>query len=235
MENRHQSIKDSFGILLFLFVLLVAIFSIVPIYKSVNNFVKNYVEKLCDELEDKTGLAVSYTSISPSVLTGVRIKRILLKDSSDDDVLVEIKSATLKYSLKKLIKRDTSNAFLDLIIDGFELDLDKNADLYVLEKLSNLFNLTQDEKVSSKNEKSVSKSEQDLSELSFNLPINFYIKNVSLKYSANSVQYGASIKKLILNYLDNNLQVNMTGGVNVVNNASNISCKFSANGNITQN
>ena len=103
MENRHQSIKDSFGILLFLFVLLVAIFSIVPIYKSVNNFVKNYVEKLCDELEDKTGLAVSYTSISPSVLTGVRIKRILLKDSSDDDVLVEIKSATLKYSLKKLL------------------------------------------------------------------------------------------------------------------------------------
>ncbi|MBQ5847705.1 MAG: hypothetical protein IIW49_02155, partial [Treponema sp.] len=236
MENKHQSIKDSFGILLFLFVLLVAIFSIVPIYKSVNNFVKNYVEKLCDELEDKTGLTVSYGNISPSVLTGVRIKRILLKDSSDDDVLVVIKSATLKYSLKNLIKRDTSNAFLDLIIDGFELDLDKDADLYVLEKLSNLLNLSQDEKViSSKSEKSVSKSEQDLSEISFNLPINFYIKNVSLKYSVNSVQYGASIKKLILNYLDNNLQVNMTGGVNVVNNASNISCKFSANGNINQN
>ena len=236
MENKHQSIKDSFGILLFLFVLLVAIFSIVPIYKSVNNFVRNYVEKLCDELEDKTGLTVSYGNISPSVLTGVRIKRILLKDSSDDDVLVVIKSATLKYSLKNLIKRDTSNAFLDLIIDGFELDLDKDADLYVLEKLSNLLNLSQDEKViSSKSEKSVSKSEQDLSEISFNLPINFYIKNVSLKYSVNSVQYGASIKKLILNYLDNNLQVNMTGGVNVVNNASNISCKFSANGNINQN
>ena len=147
MENKHQSIKDSFGILLFLFVLLVAIFSIVPIYKSVNNFVRNYVEKLCDELEDKTGLTVSYGNISPSVLTGVRIKRILLKDSSDDDVLVEIKSATLKYSLKNLIKRDTSNAFLDLIIDGFELDLDKDADLYVLEKLSNLLNLSQDEKI----------------------------------------------------------------------------------------
>ena len=70
---------------------------------------------------------------------------------------------------------------LFILISGFVSacnDLDKNADLYVLEKLSNLLNLSQDEKViSSKSEKSVSKSEQDLSEISFNLPINFYIKN----------------------------------------------------------
>ena len=89
MENKHQSIKDSFGILFFLIVLLFAIVSIVPIYKRVNNSVKNYVEKLCLELEDKTGLTVSYRSLSPSILTGFRVKGILLKDTFDDDVVVE--------------------------------------------------------------------------------------------------------------------------------------------------
>lgn len=235
MENKHQSIKDSFGILFFLIVLLFAIVSIVPIYKRVNNSVKNYVEKLCLELEDKTGLTVSYRSLSPSILTGFRVKGILLKDTFDDDVVVEIKSATLKYNLKNLIKRDKTKAFSDLIVDGLELNLDKEADLFVLEKISKLITSDKSEKKVDKRQSEDIKNDSEILDVSFDLPINFFIKNVELKYNANSVQYGVFFKKIILNYFDSNLQVNANGGTNIITSASSVKCKFSANGNIKEN
>ena len=56
-----------------------------PIYLSLGNVMRSKINELNSTLDKSFGLKVSYSSLSPSILTGINIKSIVVKDSQSDD------------------------------------------------------------------------------------------------------------------------------------------------------
>ena len=62
------------GILIFLLILTAVFFALRPFYRTVNLTFDRYEKKLNSYLSEKTGLLLTYESMSPSILTGIRIR-----------------------------------------------------------------------------------------------------------------------------------------------------------------
>ena len=65
--------KDKFFIYIFLTVVLFSLLGTIPLYLKISDAIKSTIVKNIEELQEKTGLLISYDSISPSVLTGIKL------------------------------------------------------------------------------------------------------------------------------------------------------------------
>ena len=115
-------------ILIFLIVLsfLVA----VPIKKGLSSFIDSTVSQITDEIYEKTGLTISYTSLSPSILTSFSVKGIEISDN--EKTVLNIDNVKIKYKLFKLLKKDFQNGITSVLIDGITLDVNQALDIFSL-------------------------------------------------------------------------------------------------------
>ena len=108
--------KSAAGTLIFLF-LMAAVFAFLqPLYKAMNKVLKEFEEKYTVLLAEKTGLALSYESLSPSILTGISFKGITVSDALTGEKIFTAEKAVAGYSIKKLFDRDFKNVFTDVKI-----------------------------------------------------------------------------------------------------------------------
>ena len=84
-------LKTGIGILIFLSIIATVIIVMHPIYRQIDNAVRNAERQFVSALEKKTGLNISYKSLSPSILSGLNIKGIVLRDSGSGDEILSAK------------------------------------------------------------------------------------------------------------------------------------------------
>ena len=135
-----SKVKKTIGIILFFLILAAGLAVIQPVYKGLSRALRSFESKMLTKLADQTGLGVSYSSLSPSILTGIRIKSIDIFDISTEKRILSVKNAVLKYRITPLLKGDFENGFDTLLISGVSFDFDPKSSPEAAKKLEALIN-----------------------------------------------------------------------------------------------
>ena len=106
----------------FAVLLAVAVASAVPVYRRFMDGMGGRTRELALELESRSGLHFSYSSLSPSILTALSIKGIELSDSSGAPVMT-IRRTRVSYSLKAVLSGDFRNSLRGISADGVQIDI----------------------------------------------------------------------------------------------------------------
>ena len=183
-----RSAAGSIHIMIFLMLFLASLLCIGPAYKSLTELLSGKVDEFRTELENKTGLTFSYSSMSPSILTVFSVKGIVLKSAADQSDVMKIRKVVLRYSLVKLLKKDTQHAFKSLTIDGITVDYDDASDRAIADGLIALIR------------NQPGSGQFSLENVSVELPVDVIIKNVSVHYRGNGVDVTVGLKKLSAEY-----------------------------------
>jgi len=107
----------------FLAIILLALIISVPVFRRLEKVVDRYTNNLTSQLTEKTGLVLSYDSISPSVFASLGIKGIKLSNAQEG-LLGEIKNTRVKYKLLPLLKGEYDSIIKGIVLDGVVLDID---------------------------------------------------------------------------------------------------------------
>ncbi len=170
---KSRVLKTSIGSTLFLLLIIIVLALVRPVYERLSASMSELETKLYDEVKQKTGLTLSYKSLSPSILSAINIKGIVLQDAVNGDVLLEIRRATLSYSFFDFFSSDKDKVLKSLVVEGITFEYNDLTDKELYEKFINYF--------SKQNEKSSAKKRND----AFKIPFDVFLKNVSVHYIDN--------------------------------------------------
>lgn len=122
-----------------LFSLIAASFALVkPLYLSLYKGLRSNIINLNSTLDKSLGINIFYSSLSPSILTGINIKGIVLKDSESGQKIVSVKKATVKYSLLEILKGNFANSISEVIVNNGYIEITQNKDFPLEELLAKL-------------------------------------------------------------------------------------------------
>lgn len=178
---KSRALKLGLCITVFFF-LLVASFALVrPVYQGLGNAMRSKIAVLNSTLDEMYGINVSYSSLSPSILTGINIKGIVVKDTATDETVLTIKKIRADYSLANIIKGDFENGISKIVIRDLyaEIIRDKNTFWidYAIEK-----NLQKKEDQTVKVEKKNLFELLADSEIEINIPFDVFVNNLNVVY-----------------------------------------------------
>ncbi len=186
----------SFSIIfLVIFLTLVSLF-VWPIMEKVGLELEKIQRNYIALLEENIGVSISYDSLSPSILSGLRISNIIISDVENESSLISIKSIKLQWNILKLVGDNPTDAFGKLVITGLSAEYDYIQHGGVVQKLIKAISGTQvvDEEQFVGIDESNHENE-DMKELIknalkpiFALPIDVQLRNTSLSYLSNAVR-----------------------------------------------
>ncbi|QTQ12096.1 hypothetical protein HRI96_07750 [Treponema parvum] len=132
-------LKTGAGGTIFIFLIFAAFAAIRPSFVRLSEWSRNYVVKTFAGLEKTTGLKFSYASLSPSILSAIRIKGIVVSDPENKNKLLSVKKAVLSYDIRKLLTGRYEQALTGLVINGLTLEYNAVTDAKAIERLRALF------------------------------------------------------------------------------------------------
>lgn len=183
------------GSTIFIFLSIAVLALVRPVYVRLSEEISRLETEFSAKLEEKTGLSLSYKSLSPSLLAGVNIKKIVLVDLDSKKQIASIKKAGLSYDFAKFFSKNPVLALGTLSLNGVEIEFDAVKDSDVVEKIKNLienFQKKDDENQKDKNQE----TGVNLEKKTFNFPLNLILKNVSVHYSDKKNDLLVVMKKL---------------------------------------
>lgn len=151
-----------------------------PIYLSLGNVMRSKINELNSTLDKSFGLKVSYSSLSPSILTGINIKSIVVKDSQSDEPVVLIDKLSANFSLLEILKGNFINSISEIIIKDVNVKIIQN-------KNTAWINYALKNQVE-KNQKTVQVEKKSLidllcsSEIDINIPFDISVHNLIVSY-----------------------------------------------------
>lgn len=130
--------KTGFTSMIFLILISISFIVIQPMYEAAVTRLIQVRDNVIQTLEQKTGLTITYESMSPSVLTGLRISKIQIMDSKTSAVLAKISSVRFSYKLLNFLMG--KDDFLDsLIVTGLSAEYDDTSQRYLIDNFTSLF------------------------------------------------------------------------------------------------
>lgn len=234
MSRKRLPIKESVSVIVFSLVLCLSILAVRPTLKVLNERMNIYVASLFGQVENTLGIKISYGSLSPSILSGIRVKNISIKEPDDGENILDIKNVSIRYSFPKLLRRKFPDMFKDITVEGVTLSFDGENDFLLVEKIKRLFSFSSDSK---KNPKETEDKPDDFSLknlIQLKSLFDIYIKNLRISYSIGSDTADAFFKRISMNILEKTGQVSLnTSGSLIYYNGEkekSLSCGFVAEG-----
>ena len=119
---RIRLIKLGTSSIIFIFLLIISLLLVRPIYLSVTEKLISIRDDILLNIEKNTALTIKYEKASPSILSGLKLHNIQVLDSQSNLVLLKINSVKFAYNLSALLKGDIEkrfNAYSLAIKSGF--------------------------------------------------------------------------------------------------------------------
>lgn len=196
---KSRALKLGLCITVFFF-LLVASFALVrPIYIGLGNAMRSKIDELNSTLDESFRINVSYSSLSPSILTGINIKNIVVKDTETDEVVLTIKKARADYSFVNILKGDYKNGISKIIIRDLYAEIIRGSQSTWLEyTLEKNVEKEQSQKIKVEN-KTIFDILSD-SEINLDIPFDIFINNLNVVYrdTRNKIQLTAALRKVFV-------------------------------------
>lgn len=132
---KQRFVKPLAAIILFLLLMVGLCAAVRPVYRRVSVAIRTCERNALSALADTTGLAVSYQSLSPSILAGIRIKNISVSDVATGTELVAVKNAVVGYRLFSLLRQDWKHAFTGVTINGVTVEYNETSEPFIVQQL----------------------------------------------------------------------------------------------------
>ncbi len=231
---KSKILKTSIGSIIFLLLVIGVIASIFPLYKKINAVMTYEISNLAKMADEKLGLEISYEELSPSVLSGIKLKNVNLRDSFTQKQLVKINRATFSYKISDFFSKKPLNAIQLLLLDGVRVEYDAVKDNDFIENLRQIFG-------SQNAEQKKDSQKFTLSGRTLDIPFKVQLKNISLHYSDSKNDILAFIKNILFEKaptVKNGLQIKTSGRIELKtellkseNSRSLAACFFELSGN----
>ncbi len=182
----------SLGSVIFILSLIAALALVRPVYVRINETLTQFENELSQKLQDETGLAFSYTSLSPSILIGVNFKNIAIHEVSTKQKIVGIRRATLSYDVKGFFSSNPVVALKELTINGVTLEYNAVLNSQLGDRITDFIK---------KRSESAQKKEEErdkftLADRELDIPIDVTIKNLAIHYSDRKNDILLTLKNL---------------------------------------
>lgn len=195
---KKLSLKELFGLSVFFVLILVSVLVIHPVYRQTASVLDRYIQSFCRQLETSYGISVSYSSLSPSVFSGIHIKGIEIRDASGENRILEIRRTVLRYSFFRLLSGDVKGALKDLTVDGVVLDVTEETEAFFAEKRRKTEKTPLENGGEGSEESGGKASVIDFEKIISSVPFDVFIKNVHVQYSAGRQIADIFLKRLTL-------------------------------------
>ena len=123
MKIKLRHIKIGICIFIFLSLLGVSNRLLLPVYNRVGAQIQKTMESFGNEAREKTGLLISYKSMSPSILSGISINGIVLRDAESGLEVATIGRLSLGYALKAFVAKDFKDGIKSLILRDVDVKI----------------------------------------------------------------------------------------------------------------
>jgi hypothetical protein len=187
MKIRIQ--RTSIGTIFFLIACITAVLLIRPFYYRLSESLTEYEHHFSEIIREKTGLSVSYESLSPALLSSVKIKGISISDAVSGKQLLVIQQAAISYKSGMVITGVT--------VSGVTANFDFEKDRDVIERLRMII-------TGGKTQKNMSQSGKNQDFLSafdsgaqIRLPFDIKMKNVVLKCGGYGSEVSVSLRSAL--------------------------------------
>ena len=184
-------VSAGFGSTLFILMIVVALAVVRPLFVRLTAMLSLLEQQTLQLIEDRTGLSVTYEKLSPSVLSGLRLKGVTLSDETTEKRVAEINQITVSYKLSELFSRTPLMALKAVSVTGVTLEYDAVKDGALLSKLRAL--VPSHEKAPEKERKTI-----DFEHLTLQLPFLVQLKHISLHYSDEHFDALCTVKQISL-------------------------------------
>ena len=189
MNSRTQNI--SIGSTLFILMFVAAFAIIRPIYIRVGDALSSLERNLVEKAEDVVGLSFSYQSLSPSILSAINIKGIVVSDKSSGRKLVDVQKVTVSYNFLDFFSANPTYAIRGVTVNGVTVEYDLLKDRELTDKWIAL--------AKNRTKKTLDEHKKiDLAMLKNDLPFAVQLKNVNVHYSDQWHDAVGTIKSLTL-------------------------------------
>lgn len=208
---KSQKAKFRAHIAIFAVCVVLAVLAVVPVYKRIAEAITNITQTFQSQVEERTGLQISYEKISPSILNAINIRGISVADASDGSEMLSVRTVSLRYDLLSLIKRDWQNLVSTIVINGVKVDFNAESDMNAVSRLmgfvANRNSGVVDETEPKEGEanagntsgNSAGESEKkvafDPDVFTAQLPVNIILRNASLHFSNRDIKAEASVRR----------------------------------------
>lgn len=106
--------------------------------RRLDSALRSRIETLNAGLVKNFGISISYSSLSPSILTGIGIKGIALEDAKSGRTFLTVKKATVRYSLRQILKGNFGDAVSEVVVNTATADLLPDADFPLMDLLKSI-------------------------------------------------------------------------------------------------
>jgi len=231
---KKLSLITKICIIIFLFIISMAILLSVPMYKRLSRIMDNYSELLINQVAEETGLILSYESISPSILAYLGVKGINVKDKEGRTIL-SVKNTHIKYKILPLLKKNYNSILSGIAINGVDLNVVELIDFI---KEFNSYHAPPDKIDSGQTQTSEEQIFNQIKMIMEYIPPNINVRNLNVLYRQNPLNASLLVKEIrVLNAeqkksIDFNIK---TDAQVIYGQKVNASGDISFNGSITQN
>lgn len=123
MKLKLRYLKIGICIFIFLFLLGISNRLLLPVYNRVGFQIQRTMESIRSDLKNKSGLLISYKSLSPSILSGINVNGIVAVDAQSGEVVATVGRLSLGYELKALIAKDFKSSVKSLVLRDVEIKI----------------------------------------------------------------------------------------------------------------
>lgn len=178
--------------------LVAASFALVrPVYLGLGSVLRSKIAELNSTLDKSFGLNVSYSSLSPSILTGINIKSIDVRDTATGETVLTVKRATARFSIREIIKGNFENAISGITVNDVYAEIIRGKNTTWLDyTISNNLDASSKKETVRLDEKSLLDLLAD-SEINIDIPCNININNLTVVYKdrRNNINGTAYLRK----------------------------------------
>ncbi len=189
MKFKSRYVK--IGICIFIFLALIGVSNSMlrPVYNKIGSQISSVAQSYSLKFQEKTGLKISYKSLSPSVLGGINIRGISVYDTESGLLVASVQRLSLGYSFRKIIKGQIKDSPETLTLRDVTLLVNRGKNDFWLKKISG--KADEGDAASS----GLASATFDPDNIDFTLPADIKIFRLRAEYISPEVEVLANISK----------------------------------------
>lgn len=120
---KSRFIKVGVCILIFFSLICVSNLLFRPVYEKLGKAFEGAIVFFGEKVRDDFALEISYESLSPSILRGIKVSGISVVDSETGALVASVRNASVAYSIPAILKGDFSNALKHISLRDVDISV----------------------------------------------------------------------------------------------------------------